>query len=209
MSKPLTLGEEETAFYYYLGRAIQAWVFVEITLREIVLVCTDDDLTKKALAVGFVSIDGFKAKADFAEGVVGRKFVAQRRELAGLAKTARALSQQRNKLAHRGLALYELNDPGRRFLLSPWKHEKPHYKGRPKRPIPPEGSLSIRDIVKLEIEFTHCAMTLRNFAYRLEGREEPHKAAHEPPVRPPTTPQLVARMREVLANPLGSYGGSL
>ena len=202
MAKAMTLGEEEVAMYYYLGHAIQSWALVEVTLREIVLACVDDDLTRKAVAVGFVSIDGFKAKMDFAEGVVGRKFVSRKNEWAALVKTARALSIKRNRLAHRGLALFPESAPGRRYVLSPWKHEKPKAN---QRPAPPQGSMALRDVVKCDIEFVHCAMTLRNFAARLEGKPEPHSAGHEPPIDPPTIRRLADLIREGLANPRGSY----
>jgi hypothetical protein len=203
VAKPLTLGEEEVAMYYYLGHAIQSWAFVEITLREIVLACVDDDLTRKSVAVGFVSIDGFKAKMDFAEGIVGRKFVSHSAEWADLVKATRALSQKRNRLAHRGLALYPESAPGRRYVLSPWKYEKP--KKKSKRPAPPPGSLGLLDIVKCDIEFIHCSMTLRNFAARLARLPEPHAEGHEPLARPPTIRQLADRIREGLANPPGSF----
>lgn len=205
MAKPVTLGEEEVAMFYYLGHAIQAWAFVEVTLREIVLACVDDELTRNAMAVGFVSIEGFKAKMDFAEGIVGRKYVTRKAEWARLVKTARDLSKKRNRLAHRGLALFEQNEAGRRYVLSPWKHAKPDPAKQRKRPATPEGSMALRDVVKCDIEFIHCAMILRNFGASLEGKPAPHAEGLQPIASPPTIRQLVDRIHAGLANPRGSY----
>lgn len=198
----LTEGEEQIAFYYWLGEAIAAWAFVENHLRHIAAQCIDggpDNIQRKALAVGFFSIDGFRAKLDFVEALVARRFPAREAEWAPYVKKARELSRLRNKLAHRSVALYQQSDPGRRFLLVPWIFPKPKHKKPPKRPIPPEGALGVRDLMKFSDEFTCFAVSLENFAARLAGQPEPNVKALERPRHPPTIAMAKAQIREALA----------
>jgi hypothetical protein len=198
----LTVGEEQIAFYYTIGQAITAWAFVESELRGVVESCFEsgeDQITWRAINVGFLSIDAFRVKMDFAEELVARRFTQRRKPWLQMVKDGRALSQKRNKLAHWRVALYDKSDPGRRYLLTPWVFPKRKQKHPPKRPIPPDGSLGIRDIAKYESEFIAYAMTLENFSHFLRGEPEPNATELLQPAHPLTMAALKAQIRAELA----------
>lgn len=54
----LTRGEEQIAFFYWVGRAIAAWSWVEIEIYALVAGCFEpgnDGIITKSIAVGFLS----------------------------------------------------------------------------------------------------------------------------------------------------------
>ena len=65
----MTLAEEEIAFHSELGRALAAWADIEARLLDAVLRCfsTDENgmFARRAVAMGFVSLQGFKNKLLF------------------------------------------------------------------------------------------------------------------------------------------------
>jgi hypothetical protein len=203
------MGEEQIAFFYWIGDAITSWAFVENELQALVELCIDpgpNEIALNALRVGFLSIEGFRSKMDFAEGLIARRFPAQKDEWGALVARIRALSRKRNWLAHWKIRVYERNDPGRRFTLGPWIFPEPHHRQPPKRPIPPKGSIGVREIVKYSQEFTACAMTMNRFGARLAGRPEPFPKSVEQPEHPPTMAALKAQIREELARLLEPSG---
>src|SRR5690349_7332522 len=120
----MTSHEEEVAFYMQLGCALTQWAHVEDAIRAILAGAFIDDLNRRAVNVGFLSIDGFRAKMDFAEAVVDKMLVSrrpdQRKTWEKLVDRARRASFQRNKLAHWKVKKYPTSRVGRRYALEPW-----------------------------------------------------------------------------------------
>jgi hypothetical protein len=199
----MTLAEEEIAFHYQLGKAITAWADVENTLRSILCACFDKgdkNINWNSLSVGLFSIDAFRAKMDFVEGTVLRRFPEHKERWNALVKRTRGDSASRNKLAHWSVKEYPDSSAGRRFVLIPWVFPKP--KNKTKRPIPPGGSLGLRDVYKTRTEFIALAISLYNFFCLLQGDEEPHEASLEQPTNPPQIAKLRAQILEGLARQL-------
>jgi hypothetical protein len=190
--------EEQVAFYMQLGLAIAHFSHVESAVRSIVSGAIVDDLNRKAINVGFFSIDGFRAKMDFAEAVVDRTLAARKPEerdaWAALVLRIRKASAHRNKLAHWAVMTYpKTNRAGRRYALESWIQTKAAMrksKGKPK-----DGALCLRDVVKLRQEFFSLTCVLDNFLHRLAGKPEPFDKSHEQPKHPPTIATLRAQIR--------------
>lgn len=203
----MTIAEEELAFFFYVGSAITEWALVENTLRSVVLACFEnrgeEDLTHRALSVGFLSIETFRARMDFAEGLVLRKFPQHGEAWTVLVKRTRRASAERNKLAHWVTHKYPDSNPGRRLMLVPWVFQKK--KRRSKKPLPPDGSQGLRDIVKMQLEFIALAHALHNFCFRVQGQPEQHSKDREQPARPPLIAALRVQILERLARQLQSY----
>jgi hypothetical protein len=205
----MSIGEEEICFFFELGNAMAAWAFVEGTLRELVLLCTEpgpDGLTHKALAVGFVSIETFRAKLNFTEGLFKRRYPEHSASLEHLAERISQLSRKRNKLAHWSTQQYPENAPGRRFMLVPWMFKKKRPNRPPKRPSPPDGSLSLREIRRLRLEFICAAISIQNFCDRAEGRPERHERHREQAGEPPPIAKFRTQIRAELAGLIQAAG---
>lgn len=192
--------EEEIAFHFHLGKAIAAWADVENTLRSILCACFDkgeNNINWNSLSVGLFSIDAFRAKMDFVEGTVLRRFPEHKDRWSTLVTRARKDSGARNKLAHWSVKEFSDSPAGRRFVLIPWVFPKP--KNKTKKPVPPSGSLGLRDIYKTRTEFIALAISLYNFFCLLQGDKEPHAAVLEKPTNPPTIAKLRAQILEALS----------
>jgi len=204
-TEEITIEEEEIAFFYSIGKAISEWGYVENVLGYLVLNCFEkkdnEDLTHSVTSVGFFSIETFKAKMDFAEAVVKRKFINHQSDWSKLVKRVRKSSGARNKLAHWAKQTYRENIPGRRFMLTPWVFSR---KKKSKHPQPPDGSQGLRDIHKMRLEFISLAMSLRNFEARVLGHTEPFPKSHEQPTRPLSIGKLRVQIPEGLASQLAS-----
>lgn len=194
----MTLHEEQISFYMELGYAITQWAHVEDHVRAIVAAGIVDDLNRKAVNVGFVSIDGFRAKMDFAEAVVERLLASRRPEERAawtkLVHRTRRASYQRNKLAHWRVLHYPNGRVGRRYALEAWVQTKAVL--RKNKNNPKDGALCVRDVVKLKQEFSALTCALANFLSRLAGQKEPFPKSDEQPENPPTIAMLKRRIRE-------------
>ena len=194
----MTRDEEIVVFHYELGAAITQWALVEDMLRHILVTSFENHrLNRESLSVGLFSLEGFRAKLAFVEGTVSRKLAASKHlaEWKALVKKAEDYSRQRNKLAHRAIGKYWECPAGRRVALVPWKFKKTKKKTRV--PRPPDGSLYIRDIQKLKLQFRALAVALENFLYRGLGQTPKHPASDEVPANPPTLQQTVKEIRGV------------
>lgn len=198
----MTRDEEIVLFHYQLGVAITEWANVENLLRRLIVTGFKNiDLNWEALSVGFFSLEGFRAKLDFADGVVSRKIAATPHisDWLDLVDRAKRLSFKRNKLAHWALMKYWECEPGQRLALTPWKFPKSRKKT--KVPQPPPGSLRIRDVMKIHLEFKALAVSLENFCARLCKQTEPHPKADEQAGSPPTIQKLKLQIRAILSPP--------
>ena len=190
--------EEQVAFYMQLGCALTQWAHVEDIVRRVLVGAFADDLNRKAVSVGFFSIDGFRAKIDFAEAVVKRVLVSRKPDQLqpwiALVDRARRASYQRNKLAHWRVMVYADGRAGRRHALEPWVQEKKHLRRHKDRPKP--GALCLRDIVKLRHEFFSLTCALDNFLHRLAAEKERFPESAERPSNPPTIAKLRRQILE-------------
>lgn len=181
-----------------LGSALTQWAHVEDSVRAILAGAFSDDLIRKAINVGFFSIDGFKAKMDFAEATVQRMLVTKRPDQCQawirLIDRARRASHQRNKLAHWRVMFYPSGRAGRRYALEPWVQTKKIIKKN--KSSPKDGALCVRDIVKLRHEFFALTCALSNFLHRIAGKEEPYQKSAEQPSNPPTIEKLRRQILE-------------
>lgn len=196
----MTRDEEIIAFHYCLGVAITQWSNVEMALSTVVVACfRPADLNREALGVGFFSLEGFRAKLEFADRVVSRKLAASKHlgDWKKLIGKARSFSQQRNKLAHWPIAKYWDETIGRRVVLGPWITKKPKSGSSGK---PPKESLRIRDIIRLGNDFLALAVALNNFCARAAGQPEPYAKSREQGDRPMTVATLRRQIREVFSD---------
>jgi hypothetical protein len=203
-TQAMPIEEERLMVHYYIGRAIAAWSHVEDCLRYLVHSCFenrgDQDVTHRALSVGFFSIDTTRGRIDFAEGVVQRRFQGRHDdEWRALVQRVRSVSQNRNKLAHWPIREFPKNAAGRRVLLHPWVYEVPRQRPNWKNPVPPAKAQALRDVVKMELAFIAVRCALENFRARLDGRPEPHAKVPERPEDPQSIAKLRAQIRGALA----------
>jgi len=203
----MTKQEEQVAFYMQLGCALTQWAHVEDAVRAILVGGIVDDLNRKAINVGFFSVDGFRAKMDFAEAVVARMLATkrpdQRDRWTKLVDRVRRASHQRNKLAHWRVMFYASSRSGRRYALEHWIQQKGAL--RKNKNQPKDGALCVRDVVKLRHEFFAVTCALRNFLHRIAGEKEPFPESAERPSNPPTIATLRRQISEgFMFRPQGS-----
>ena len=201
--RPITRDEEIVLFHYTLGVAMLNWASVENVIRTILVTGFKNEMfNREALSVGFFALEGFGARLKFADNVISRKLASMNPDAHGtwkqLAIDARALSGARNKLAHWAIAKYWHRAPGLRVVLSPWVYKKPTRKT--KKPVPAEGSLSIREMYRISLQFIALAAALENFSSRILGHAEPHAKSAERAGDPPTADNLAHQIREVFSD---------
>jgi hypothetical protein len=196
-----TQDDEFKLFFMELGLTIVHWAGVEDGLR----VCALSGFKKKdhpALSLGFLSIENFRPKLEFADKVIQRKHGTNPlgAPWPTIADKLRQGSYLRNKIAHRAVLNFPHGKPGRRLVLQPWIYQKPKFKTR--KPMPPPGSLGLMDIIKARLEFYALVATLNNFAARLSGKPELFPKSSEQAEDPPTIQMLARLSRGALKDPL-------
>lgn len=205
----MTPGEEEIVFYFEVGNAITEWAYIERMLMMALesTLAGAPDINQRAVNVGFMSVESFRAKMDFSDAAIARWLVSNAphevRNWKHLAKRIWAASGHRNKLAHWAVGRYPENNPGRRLMLEPpTKKKKPKKTSDPSKPqkkLPPDGAQSLRHISQMRNDFIAVAVSLHNFSERLRGRTEPHARHHEQSEKAPTIAKLRGQMIEELA----------
>lgn len=198
----MTPAEESICFYYELGLAMTQWSHVENDLCTLALsFCHDGD--RNAMALGFFSIENFRSKLAFTNAIVEKKLSEQSsahaQEWDGLRKRVSDVSANRNRLAHRTVRIYPQNGEARRYALIPWIRMKP--KTNKERNKPPPGSLFVRDINRIRLEFFALVCTLSNFRDRVHGRTVTFPKATEIPKDPMTNTEIVNFVRVAFGNP--------
>ena len=195
----LTKGEEEILFYAEIGLTLTSWANVENALFNILSGGFENDLNRKALGVGFFTLEGARARREFAEATVSRIIAGHplRPQWIKLIDRMRQATDARNSLAHWKVNIYEQARPGRRYALEHWI--QPKKKPKTKVPLPRPGALCLRDILKMRLEFIALARALENFLARLAKGQEPYPASDERPGNPLQIGQLRRRLLEALA----------
>lgn len=206
----IDINEERLAFYYELGLAITQWAHVEAALSMVVRACfSRKDAGTHAL--GFFTIESFRAKLAYADSVVSTKFLgtAHMADWGGIRTKMGGCSIVRNKLAH----YFVLNDyrskAGRRIMLLPRYNAakiKPREIRRKSIEQPRHYPLAIclRDIAKARLEFTALMARAENFSCRLQGESEFHSKSMEEPKAPPKLYELRRHLYEYAQRPPGS-----
>jgi hypothetical protein len=177
-----------------LGRAIREWSDVENSLRYAALQFLSTDLQRKAMSVGFFSIDSFRAKLQFVDELVSRAFANSPLlpDWKHLVDRACRAWEKRNKLAHMTVREYPDQEAGRRVQLVPWRFPKPKPTSGPKKP--PPKSLELRLIVESRRAFTALACAIRNWIAHIEGKAEPYPKNCEQAAACPPVAELVAEL---------------
>jgi len=200
---PMTIQEEETAFYFELGSAISEWQYVEVALSDIAASCIHRTNRQRVYS-GLSMLEGFRAKLLFVEGVVSfkSKTAAQAERWATLQSRASELSKTRNRLAHNLVLHYGRGQEGRRIAIPPGLF-------RPKTPtlkkaapgVAPSDALAIRDILVFRDKVSGLSDELFNFAATMARRKKPFPKPFGPPPNPLTIQQIAARMRATFLPP--------
>ena len=201
------IGEEQTAFYEQIGRALSQWAYVENQLVRLVSLCVSHQ-DRNTIAVGFLSIENFRSKLQFCDNLVALKFAASPHfayweKISSRLQTA---SAKRNRLAHHLSVLYLDAPVGRRFALVPWLGEnntpastQPTAPAKGRKAQPPPGSLCLRDIFAVTEEFHVLTTALANLSELLVGRPAPFPTDFAPTSSPPTIALIARRMRAMFA----------
>jgi hypothetical protein len=164
MSGAMTLEEEEVAYYYELGRALAEWAHVERALFCVLAECFPISAHAK-LGMGYVAIEGSRAKLRFVDHAVTRALVKSKPRTARwkkLQERMSSLTSTRNKLAHNPTRVFNSYKEGRRLALVPWAAPKNSPKDRPT-----SDSLCITEILKATVDFTKIRLDLLSFSQKI------------------------------------------
>src|SRR5947208_2598049 len=105
--------EEQVLFYYEIGMAISQWAHVEMALRDVVINCASGS-GRRALSIGFYSIENFRSKLQFCDNLLAESFDTSPELTSwhGLRDRLTKASTKRNRLAHRSTITYLTGKPG-------------------------------------------------------------------------------------------------
>jgi hypothetical protein len=195
--------EETIAFYFQLGLAITQWAEVESSLAHLISKCAGEQ-DRYMLLLGFLSIENFRSKLQFAGSVLGEKFRNHSclRDWATIAERLERCAAKRNKLAHRRVWRYPHGRPGRQIAIVPW----PKFDPEGKDLLPPTGkptkeAICLRDICVISCEFQAALVCLINFDARLHDRRELFPKSSEQPRVPIQLGRLYAQIHTALGHP--------
>jgi hypothetical protein len=187
----MTLDEEVIAYFHQVGQAITAWATVEWALFAVLSACFDEGKHRNITGMGFMQIEGFRAKLLFTDGAVRRYLVGN-----PLAEEwLKTQSGMRNKMVHYQTQFFARNTEGRRVALCPWTAPK-----KRDRTKPTPGSLCTVDIAKARREFMAVRAQAQNFASRLCGQTEPFAKSDEQARPHPTMQQILRHIDSVLGH---------
>lgn len=196
----ITPEQEIVIFHFRLGVAITQWANVEDQLRNVLYSVYEDRWkNREALGIGLFSLEGFRAKLAFSNGVMRRKLAHSKPQhipaWEELCVGAREYSQHRNSLAHWPMQRYWDASPGRRLCLVPWVIPKPPEGSKE----PPADALYTCEIFKFSNMFLALARRLENFRFRICDEPEPHQESDVQVQNPPPFATIALQTIEVLA----------
>ena len=201
----MQLAEEEVAFFYHLGTAMQQWAYLERILQGLACACVSP-IDRPSIATAFWGIENFRSKLQFTSALVSVKFgntpqIAE--DWAALEARIKSASAKRNAIAHGVSNLVPHEVPGRRWGLVPWiPPAEPEPKRKSKAPSPkakkakqPSYAFCMLNLELARGEF-HAVMTaIVNFHEALRGRPAPFAKALELSPDPTAPRVLIDRMR--------------
>jgi hypothetical protein len=199
----MRVGDEGVGFYAQLGLAITNWAVVEGALSNVAQVCMPF-AERDGMTLSFYAIDNFRSKLAFVHALIAYKNEDDETRSHWLLLHAEAtrLAKHRNTLAHRPVMGFEEehNPPGRRWALVEWQYREMWPRDRTSRKVPP-GSLCIRDIALIGLQFIELSNALRRFSGYVYSKKGPLPASFAPIERPPTIRELDNQIREALGQP--------
>jgi hypothetical protein len=172
MASPIiTLGAEEATFYALLGRCVAKWAHIEFGMFTVAQ-CAFLDEQAELLANGYYSIENFRSKLAFVERVIQASAVKQefKTEWAGIRERVRSLSKKRNDVAHSRVLMFSRAPQGRRVAIVPTFIDEP--KKKPAPHLPPPGSLCLRDLDLIRLQFGTAANALSSLHLRMSGKAD-------------------------------------
>jgi hypothetical protein len=190
----VTDGEEEVAFYFFIGRALTAWARVEGALEGVATQCAFHDADEGLIARGYRAIDNFRAKCMFVEALLLKRLHGNKPMLDRWATLHGRLSGQskmRNEIAHWQAFTVPEAASGKRFALlaGGWAHD-PNFDPKDVE------RLTLREIVLRGLRFMNLSAALENFAWALEGGQHPLVPEEdELLLHPPTIREIEDQMR--------------
>jgi hypothetical protein len=164
---------------------LAAWADIEARLLDAVLRCfsTDENgmFSRRAVAMGFVSLQGFKNKLLFAGATLQRALSGSPHadDWAKLREKLSTESVRRNHLAHFQTLPFPTNTDGRRIALCPWSSPKGGDKTKP-----PSGSYCLLDLAVTRQGFVAADCRLANFVARICNASAPFAESDEQPDAP-------------------------
>lgn len=196
----VTSEQEIVIFHFRLGVAITQWANIEHQLRNVLYSVYEDRWkNREALGIGLFSLEGFRAKLAFSNGVIKRKLAHSKPQhipaWEELFLDAREYSQHRNSLAHWPMQRYWDASPGRRLCLVPWVIPKPSEGSKE----PPADALYTCEIFKFSNMFLALSRRLENFRFRICDEPEPHQESDIQVQNPPPFATIARQTIEVLA----------
>ncbi len=200
-NEEMTAFEESILFYYEIGHTITQWAHVETGILSLNLTAFHND-DRSLSVLNYYSIENFRSKLQAVDAVLKHKYQGtdHLRDWTSMHARATSLAQGRNRLAHRGVMVYPHGRAGKRYALVPWTYARPKFRTRGPSP-PPPGSLFIRDIAALRLQFFALCVGLENLHHRILGLPEQIQKSLEQPANPPSLRQL-ARLLHANREPL-------
>ena len=192
----MTPGEEHMAFYHEIGLTLTQWSMVERFLFSIAALCVESAQVRM-FGDAYSGIENFRSKLLFVDRLFKSRF-EKTKHLADWTKIHDrlvTLAPKRNKLVHQPLMIYPSEEIGKRYRLIPWFLDT---SARPKAGKPPKGSLHVRDINRIRLEFSAISMTMINFSARVQGQKEMIPKSAELPKGPMMSRDIATQIRAIL-----------
>ncbi len=191
----MTPTQESALFMHQLGHAVSDWAFLEMDLAILVAAAVSRE-DRHTLQVGFFAIENFRSKLACCDNILNERFHSVRgfEKWETVRAQIEALSRKRNRLAHQTVMVYPGGPVGRRIAILDWKaniHSSP--KLAPTKScgkVPPPGSLCVRDLAQVSLEFRAAQHAIRNMRAVLLGQPPDYPTALEQPPRVPTAASL-------------------
>lgn len=190
----MNINEEIFAFRHELGLAIAQWGYVEGQLLRIAVGCVGQS-DREALAISYHSIENFRSKLTMCHNLVMHRFGKSPHfeHWCEAKDRTESLASRRNKIAHGWQRLYVHAAAGRRWAIIPLHHENGnliHVDGEKA----PNGSICLRDLVSIRMEFHALTTELCNLYEIFRGRSAPFPKRVEDGTRLPTIHSIRNRM---------------
>lgn len=159
----MTFEEEQLIFFALIGQAIHEWSHVESRLADLAARCVghSDQLYR-----AFFSIENFRAKLGFVDEAIRSSRILDQfaSDWATIHTRVQSLAAKRNAIAH-SRKLNFPGRPGRRVAIVPFLAKAPKRKSA--KPVAPSGSLCVKDLDLIAMQFQTVAWLLVNLDARI------------------------------------------
>lgn len=184
----MTPDEERIAFYSEIGLTLVIWAVVEKAVLDVASLCVAKSEVKM-LGRGYYSIENFRSKLKFADALVTERLPASHLNTwAKLVDDVHGASQQRNRIAHCQVILYQEGSPGRRWAVVSALERLDNLVVRRKRA--PSHALCLRGIMAMRYGFHDLTSKLYHLYAAASGMPTPLAASVGPMGNPPTIAQI-------------------